>query len=259
LLQENLEISRAAVVVEPLFISTIASGTAVGSKIKLSGAEAKHAVSAKRMTKGEAIAVTDGQGLKVRGSVSAVSNEWLEIEVATIEKIPRPATSLVLVQALAKGDRDELAVQAATELGIQGVIPWQSERSISIWKSEKKIKGQLRWQAISAEAAKQSLRPFIPLVEKVVEGAELISRLSAFDLVLILDPTAQNSITDSEIKDFKQVALVVGPEGGISPAELSAFESAGFQRVHMGKGIFRTSTAGVAAVSYLQARLGDWG
>jgi len=162
------------------------------------------------------------------------------------------------VQALAKGDRDEMAVQACTELGIQTVIPWQSERSVSIWKPEKQDKHRLRWQTIATEAAKQSLRPFIPEVEKVLGTSELVDRLKNFDLTLVLDPTSITSLTSVPILGHQSIAIVVGPEGGISPQELDQFRSAGLNLVGLGSGILRTSTAGVAVVSYLQATLGNW-
>jgi 16S rRNA (uracil1498-N3)-methyltransferase len=165
---------------------------------------------------------------------------------------------LHLVQGLAKGDRDELAIQACTELGIYGVIPWQADRSISIWKDDKKIKGQTRWQTIVTEAAKQSLRAFAPSVEAVQNSQELISRLADFDSVLVLDPEAKTSIRQVSMPSSGSVAIVVGPEGGISDSELEAFASAGFTSVRLGARVLRTSTAGMAAVSYLQAKLGDW-
>jgi 16S rRNA (uracil1498-N3)-methyltransferase len=245
-------------VVEPLFISPIPSDTKAGSKIKIAGAEAKHAISVRRLQIGEAISVSDGLGQKARGKVSQLSKDFLEMNVESIESIERPKPQLVLVQALAKGDRDEMAVQACTELGIQTVIPWQSERSVSIWKPEKQDKHRLRWQTIATEASKQSLRPFIPEVERVLGTSELVERLKQFDLTLVLDPTSSTSLTSVSLSGHQSIAIVVGPEGGISPEELGQFGSAGLSLVGLGSGILRTSTAGVAVVSYLQATLGNW-
>jgi 16S rRNA (uracil1498-N3)-methyltransferase len=245
-------------VVEPLFISPIPSDTKAGSKIKIAGAEAKHAISVRRLQVGEAISVSDGQGQKARGKVSQLSKDFLELNVESVENIERPKPQLILVQALAKGDRDEMAVQACTELGIQKVIPWQSERSVSIWKPEKQDRHRLRWQTIATEAAKQSLRPFIPEVEQVLATRELTERLKQFDLTLVLDPTSSTSLTSVPLSGHQSIAIVVGPEGGISPEELGQFGSAGLSLVGLGSGILRTSTAGVAVVSYLQATLGNW-
>jgi 16S rRNA (uracil1498-N3)-methyltransferase len=245
-------------VVEPLFLSPIPTDTKPGSKIKIAGAEAKHAVSVRRLQIGEAISISDGQGKKARGKVSEFSKDFLELEVESLEELARPKPQLVLVQALAKGDRDEMAVQACTELGIQTVIPWQSERSVSIWKPEKQDKHRLRWQTIATEASKQSLRPFTPEVEQVLGTRELAERLKQFELKLVLDPTSNTGLTSLQIAGYQSIAVVVGPEGGISPQELDLFRSAGFSLVSLGTGILRTSTAGVAVVSYLQATLGNW-
>lgn len=244
--------------VEPLFFAAIGSDTVVGSSFTLGGAEAKHAVSVRRMTTGEAIAVSDGSGIKIRGKVSKVKKETLEISVESVDELLAPQCQLFLIQALAKGDRDELAIQACTELGLFGVIPWQADRSISIWKGEKKQKGQSRWQSIVSEAAKQSLRAFVPKVAEVLDSQELIPALRGFDQVLILDPDAGSSITGLLPPATGRVAIVVGPEGGMSEQELESFSRAGFSFVHLGSGVLRTSTAGMAAVSYLQAKLGDW-
>ena len=244
--------------VEPLFFAAIGSDTVVGSSFTLGGPEAKHAVSVRRMSIGEAIAVSDGSGIKIRGRVSKLQKETLELSVESIDEILPPNCQLFLVQALAKGDRDELAIQACTELGVFGVIPWQAERSISIWNAEKRQKGQTRWQAIVTEAAKQSLRAFIPKVGEVLDSQELVSGLAGFDQVLILDPEATTSITDLTPPATGRVAVVVGPEGGMSEQELESFAKAGFSSVRLGAGVLRTSTAGMAAVSYLQAKLGDW-
>jgi 16S rRNA (uracil1498-N3)-methyltransferase len=245
-------------VVEPLFFAAIGKDTVAGSVFVLGGPEAKHAVSVRRMNVGEAIAVSDGAGLKVRGKVAKVLKDTLEVLVESVDAINPPSTKLVLVQALAKGDRDELAIQACTELGVFEVIPWQADRSISIWKAEKKQKGQTRWQTIVTEAAKQSLRAFVPRVSEVLDSAELIQVLRGFDQVLILDPEAESSITERNTPIVGSVAIVVGPEGGISEEELAAFAEAGFSSVHLGSGVLRTSTAGMAAFSFLQEKLGEW-
>jgi 16S rRNA (uracil1498-N3)-methyltransferase len=257
-LLESQDLSKVDAVVEPLFFSAIGEDTTVGSSFVLAGAEAKHAVSVRRMTPGEQVSVSDGQGKRIRGKVSKVSKDTLELLVESVEKIMAPENQLVLVQALAKGDRDELAIQACTELGVSSVVPWQAERSVSIWKDDKKLKGQLRWQTIVSEAAKQSLRAFVPTVESVRDTHELVEYLGQFDQVLILVPQSAKSITEVALKPSSKTAIVVGPEGGISEPELALFDKAGFSSVHLGAGVLRTSTAGMAAVSYLQAKLGDW-
>lgn len=244
--------------VEPLFFSAIGSDTVPGSKFVLSGIEAKHAVAVRRISAGEKIQISDGVQTLIKGEVTSTGKNNLEILVQEKMLLEQPKTKLYLVQALAKGDRDELAIQAATELGVSGVIPWQAERSVSIWKDEKKAKGVARWQQIVQEAAKQSLRGLFPIVGQPVTTAELIERLKEIDQVFILDQTSQVAITKVEPKTGSSIAVVVGPEGGMSDGELAEFRAVGFNLVHLGSGILRTSTAGMAAIAYLQAKLGVW-
>ncbi|MFM7013369.1 MAG: 16S rRNA (uracil(1498)-N(3))-methyltransferase [Actinomycetota bacterium] len=244
--------------VEPLYLIDSLDGVLPNSTLTLSGPEGRHASTVRRLNPGEAIAVGDGVGGIARGKVLSTSKDQCLVEVDKIDSFSQPKLRFSLVQALAKGDRDELAIQAATELGISTIIPWQAERSISVWKDEKISKGIERWQSIVAEATKQSLRPFLPKVEAPLERAQLVSRLKNFDRVLVLEPTATKSINSVEIPIEGMVAVLVGPEGGISKSELDAFSEAKFDLVRLGPGVLRTSTAGVAALSFLQGQYGEW-
>ena len=246
--------------VEPLFRSEFATPPAPGLAVTLGGSEGKHAVNVRRMRVGEGIQLSDGKGLRVRGRVSALGNSSLTVSIDNVEQEPLPKVGLTIIQALAKGDRDELSIQAATELGCWAVVPWQAERSISKWEGVKISKGVDRWQTIVSEAAKQSLRVFEPAVAQPVGSKQLVASVKDFDLVLVLDPTSSTGLGSISLAaDQKSVAIVVGPEGGISEQELDALEDAGAVRVHLGESILRTSTAGVAAIAVIQAKLGLWG
>lgn len=246
--------------VEPLFRTTFATPPAAGLALTLGGSEGKHAVNVRRMRVGEGIQLSDGRGLRVRGEVSALGNSSLTVQVSSVEQESTPSVGLTIIQALAKGDRDELAVQAATELGCWGVIPWQAERSISKWEGAKIAKSVERWQTIVGEAAKQSLRVFEPVVAQPIGSKQLVASVKNFDLVLVLDPTSSVGLGSLDFNaSQKSIAIVVGPEGGISDHELEALEDAGAIRVHLGEPILRTSTAGVAAISVIQSKLGLWG
>lgn len=246
--------------VEPLFRTEFATEPAAGLAVTLGGSEGKHAVNVRRMRVGEGIQLSDGRGLRVRGTVSALGNNSLTVAIDSVIQETEPTVGLTIIQALAKGDRDELSIQAATELGCWAVIPWQADRSISKWEGPKIAKSVDRWQTIVAEAAKQSLRVFEPKVAQPISSKQLNASVGDFDLVLVLDPTAEYGLGGLEISPAqKSVAIVVGPEGGISDSELSALEQAGAKRVHLGEPILRTSTAGVAAIAVIQAKLGLWG
>jgi 16S rRNA (uracil1498-N3)-methyltransferase len=242
--------------VEPLFKGNVADAV-VGAEIALTGSEGKHAVAVRRMRVGEGIQLTNGLGKRVRGNVSAVEQNSLLIRVTDVIDEAEPSAKLTLIQALAKGDRDELAVQAATELGAWQVIPWQAERSISRWDGPKISKGVDRWQVIVAEAAKQSLRVFEPKVQMPVSTKQICELVKDFDLVLVLDPTSATGL-GSQHFGAQNIAIVVGPEGGISDHELESLAEAGARLVNLGAPILRTSTAGVAAISVILAKLGYW-
>jgi 16S rRNA (uracil1498-N3)-methyltransferase len=242
--------------VEPLF--RFNEPLVPGQEVQLTGTEGHHAAAVRRMRVGEAIALTDGRGLKARGVVRAVAPKQLTVAVHSVETIESPVVSFTLVQAVAKGDRDELAIQAATELGAGKVVPWQADRSISKWDG-KEEKNRERWQQIVDEAAKQALRPWFPPVTQVQSSKSLAKQIAeSAGTFLVLDPTAARSLNQVELSSAGEVALIVGPEGGITEAELALFETAGAKRVHLGTGILRTSTAGMAAISVLAAKSGYW-
>jgi len=246
--------------VEPLFRNDFATAPAPGLAVTLGGSEGKHAVNVRRMRVGEGIQLSDGKGLRVRGRVSALANSSLTVSIDTVEQESAPKVGLTIIQALAKGDRDELSIQAATELGCWAVVPWQAERSISKWEGAKIAKSVDRWQTIVSEAAKQSLRVFEPIVAQPIGSKQLVASVKGYDLVLVLDPTAAEGLGSIGLTaEQKSVAVIVGPEGGISDHELEALEDAGAKRVHLGEPILRTSTAGVAAIAVIQAKLGLWG
>jgi 16S rRNA (uracil1498-N3)-methyltransferase len=234
----------------------------VGERVVITGPEARHAVTVSRLAVGEEIAIGNGAGLVVTGPIVTAEHTELAIEVATVTLEPRREPAVFLAQALAKGDRDELAVQAATELGVDGVIPWLAQRSISRWEGAKVAKGRDRWNAVVREASKQSLRSWIPDVLDLVTTKQLVRLGSSTDehpgaRMLVLEPTAELTLGELET-DARDLILVVGPEGGIAPQELDALAAAGASVVRLGDEVLRTSTAGPAALAVLNVKLGRW-
>ncbi|QNE47049.1 16S rRNA (uracil(1498)-N(3))-methyltransferase [Glaciihabitans sp. INWT7] len=228
----------------------------VGERITVGGAEARHAVTVSRIAEGESISIGNGAGLMVSGTVVSAEHTEFVVEVSTVVDAPPASPAIWLVQALAKGDRDEQAVQQATELGVDGVIPWSAQRSIVKWEGAKVRKGHDRWSAIVREASKQSVRSWVPEVGDLASLTVLVA-LAKVTRMLLLEPTAPLALSALE-PDDRDVVLVVGPEGGISPSELTRLEAAGATPVRLGGTILRTSTAGPAAVAVLNARLGRW-
>ena len=241
------------------FVADGATDASMGSLLVLTGAEAHHAAVVRRVRSGEEVTVGDGRGVWLDGVCEDVTPKEVAVRVTARRVEPQPTPRLVLVQALAKGDRDELAVQAATELGVDQIVPWQAGRSVSRWSGPKVDKGVARWEAITREAAKQAHRAWIPEVSAPVTTKQLAARAASAS-VLVLEPTADATLTAQLLKpvDERDIVLVVGPEGGIAPEELDALVAAGAVLVRLGTTVLRTSTAGPAALAVASAALGRW-
>ncbi|TQJ32073.1 16S rRNA (uracil(1498)-N(3))-methyltransferase [Microbacterium sp. SLBN-146] len=228
-----------------------------GEDVVLTGAEAHHAATVRRVRVGETVTVGDGRGGWVTGECVAVASREVVVRVTAREDVAPAHPRIVLVQALAKGDRDELAIQAATELGVDEIVPWQAARSVSRWDATKAVKGRDRWAGIVREAAKQAHRAWVPDVAELVTTKQAAARAGACD-VLVLDPSAPTPLTRHALSRERDLVLVVGPEGGIAPEELALFSDAGATLVRLGDTVLRTSTAGPAALAVVSAALDRW-
>jgi 16S rRNA (uracil1498-N3)-methyltransferase len=238
-----------------------------GSLFVLDGAEARHAVTVKRLTVGEPVDIADGAGRRLTGTVTQVAPAELTVECSSIAVEDRPAVRLVLVQALAKGDRDELAIETATELGIDAVIPWQSDRAIVRWKGDRAAKAHAKWQSAVSAAAKQARRAWIPEVRAAVDTSGLAQQVAEAALAVILHEDAVRPLrgvldmwreAGQPGDEPGEVLLIVGPEGGISPREVTKLCSAGAVTALLGPHVLRSSTAGPAAVVVASDVLGRW-
>jgi len=231
----------------------------LGAIVRLTGPDARHAVTVSRVRPTERLRLGDGAGLIVEGEVVEATAQEVALRVEHVERAPEPSPRILLVQALAKVDSDERAIQAATELGVDAIVPWQAARSISRWDAAKAEKGRARWATIVREASKQAIRPRVPEVAPLATTAA-IAGLAASATVLVLDPLAEHPLTalDAAALGGRDVVLVVGPEGGIAPEELAAFAAAGARGVRLGGTVLRTSTAGPAAIAVLSGMLGRW-
>ncbi len=218
---------------------------------RLAGAEGRHAATVQRLRTGEELLLSDGAGGIARCVVTGTDRDALDLRVLDVRTEPAPDPRLVVVQALAKGDRGELAVQAMTEVGVDEIVPWQAARSVVQWRGERGARSVDRWRATAREAAKQARRAWLPVVADVATTAAVAGRAT-----LVLHEDATEPLSAVDLPASGEVVLVVGPEGGIADDELRAF--AGAVPVRLGPTVLRTSTAGVAALAVLSARLGRW-
>jgi 16S rRNA (uracil1498-N3)-methyltransferase len=229
------------------------AGVDVGSAVVLDGPEGRHAATVRRIGAGESVLLSDGRGTRVTATVAAAGKAELDLTVTAVEDDPEPALRLVLVQALAKADRDEQAIESATELGVDEVVPWQAARSIVLWKGERGAKALRKWESVVTAAAKQSRRSRVPVVGEPVGQRDLVERIRSSALALVLHEDASTPLAGHPLPESGDVLVVVGPEGGISPQELAAFEAVGAAPVRLGSTVLRSSSAGPAALAVLSA------
>jgi 16S rRNA (uracil1498-N3)-methyltransferase len=240
----------------PLFLVT--PGELAGSTVTLSGPEGHHAAAVRRLREGERADVSDGAGTLAEGVVTAVGKDSVVLEVRTVRAVPAPQPRLIVAQALPKGDRGELAVELMTEIGVDVVLPWAADRSITRWQGERGDKALAKWRGTAREAAKQSRRAWLPEVAPLATSAALTARVTASALAVVLEADAAVKLHEVPLPSAGDILLLVGPEGGISPGERAALRDAGALEARLGPTVLRTSTAGAAAAALLLSRTARW-
>ena len=241
---------------EPLFLLDDLTDPlpVTGARIVLAGDEGRHATVVRRIRPGEMIVIGNGRGLGVRGAVIEVRGSGLVVEVVDHLSSSGEPRCFVAAQALAKGDRSELAVEMMTEIGVNEIVPWQASRSIVRWSPDRAARSLAKWRSAAREAAKQSRRLDVPQVSEPVDTRQLAQRAASADLALVLHEEAHESIAEVDLPTAGTVLIIVGPEGGISREELGELTGAGARPVSISDGVLRTSTAGVVALAGLKLR-----
>jgi len=229
-----------------------------GERILLDGPEGRHAAAVRRIGAGERVDLTDGAGLLAQCRVAVAEQNGLRLDVLDLYEEPAPQPRLVVVQALPKGDRGELAVEAMTEVGVDAIVPWAAARCVTRWRAERGGKSLAKWRTTAREAAKQARRAWVPEVADLAATAAAAELLAGAALPVVLHEQAELPLSGVTVPSAGDVVLVVGPEGGISADELQTFESAGAAAYRLGPTVLRTSTAGVAAAAVLLVRAGRW-
>lgn len=235
----------------PVFLADDVSG----AHLVLTGPEGHHAATVRRLRTGEVVDVVDGLGARATCVVTGLGQDLVRLAVTARSVEDAPAPRLVLAQALAKGDRGELAVELATEVGVDEIVPWIAARCVQQWHGERGARSLEKWRATAREAAKQSRRAWWPAVtepHRLPQVAALPGQL------LVLHEDAEQPLTGIELAVDGDVVLVVGPEGGLTPDELDTLRAAGAAVVRLGRSVLRTSTAGAAAAAVVSARTGRW-
>ncbi|MCA1823436.1 MAG: 16S rRNA (uracil(1498)-N(3))-methyltransferase [Mycobacteriales bacterium] len=240
----------------PLFF--VAPERLRADEVVLDGDEGRHAAVVRRIAMGERVDVADGAGAVAECRVVAVRGDSLVLAVENRRTERAPSPRLVVVQALAKGGRADDAVEAMTEVGVDEIVPWAAARSVTKWDDARADTALARWRAVARAAAKQSRRARIPQIASLATTTQVVRLLDRATLAVVLHESAAERLSAVEAPTSGVIAVVVGPEGGLTDDELAAFTAVAGPALRLGTSVLRTSTAGVAAAAVLLARCGRW-
>jgi 16S rRNA (uracil1498-N3)-methyltransferase len=235
---------------------------ATGELAVVEGDEGFHAAIVRRIRRGEELILGDGDGGLARCVVEHAGRDGVQARVLDRWQVPPVQPPVTVIQALPKAERSELAIELATEAGADALVAWQAARCVARWEGARADKGLRRWRAVARAAAEQSRRAHIPSVDGVLSTAALTQRIgdvvASGGTVLALHESATGQLTDLSLAQAKSVMLVVGPEGGIAPDELTALTDAGAVPVRLGPTVLRTSTAAAVALGALGVLTPRW-
>jgi len=226
-----------------------------GSKQVLQNDEAHHAIKVLRINIGELIKISDGVRNWVSGPIIEIAKKELFISITDRGEIQSTMPELVLVQAITKSDRNKEMLELAVEAGVDRIIPWQADRSISKWQSDSTQK----WQAGIKQSCKQARQIKLPQLVKVMNTSEVVKLIGSEGFGIVFHEGAPTKLSEITIPNsLTAVYLIIGPEGGISEQELELFQNANSKVVRLGETVLRSAHAGFAALSAVQTKLGRW-
>jgi 16S rRNA (uracil1498-N3)-methyltransferase len=226
-----------------------------GSTQTLDKDDAHHAIKVLRLKLGEVIKISDGVKKWVSGSIIEISKKELTISISERGNFEEKKPELVLVQAVTKSERNKEMLELAIEAGVDRIIPWQAERSISKWQSDSAQK----WEIGIKEACKQARQVRLPKLMPMLTTAGVVQLLSKDARIIVFHESASEKFAQLQLPEsLASIYLVIGPEGGISQSELSIFENGGSKIVRLGETVLRSAHAGFAAISAVQTKLGRW-
>jgi 16S rRNA (uracil1498-N3)-methyltransferase len=229
-----------------------------GDRVVLSGAEGRHAATVRRLAAGERVDVTDGDGTVAECVVTGTGPDVLELAVLARRTDPPPSPRIVVVQAIPKGDRGELAVEIMTEVGVDVVVPWAAERCVARWHGDRGQRALARWRGTAIQAAKQARRARFPVIAAPADTTAVAGLAAAASLAIVLDPGGPAGLRSLPVPSRGDVVVVVGPEGGVSPAESAQLRCSGAVSARLGPTVLRASSAGAVAAALLLSAGDRW-
>lgn len=223
-------------------------------EMQITGQDAHHIIDVLRMVPGDQLQVVADDGVSFAGEITAINTNAVTVVAREIlRETHEPDVCISLLQGLAKGEKMELIIQKAVEIGVADIFPVAMDHSVMVLDSSKAEKKTERWQKIAEAAAKQSKRDVIPAVHEVMKLTQVL-KTKKWDLLLVAYES-ENQVSMKETlqahKDAKSIGIIIGPEGGLSNEEVKAAQAAGGIAVSLGRRILRTETAGLVAATVI--------
>ena len=236
----------------------IEAALAIGARVALPETAAAHLLRVLRLGVGDPCVLFNGDGRDYDCRITAAGKRGGEVEVLAAREVDNEsALRIVLLQGVARGEKMDWILQKATELGVAGFVPVNSERSEVRLDEARAAKRLVHWKGVVASACGQSGRAVVPSLAAPVALAEAAAGLPADAMKLTLDPFADAGVRSLPTPDGRSVVIAIGPEGGWSQRDRAVLADAGFAGLRLGPRVLRTETAGIAAISGLQAAFGD--
>ena len=230
-----------------------------GARVRLPEPAATHLVRVLRASAGDACVLFNGDGRDYSARIVTAGKRDALVEIVDGRDIGNESPlRLTLLQSLARGEKMDLVLQKATELGVAGFVPVASERSEVRLEGERVDKRVAHWRNVVVAACEQSGRARVPGLSAPLPLAQALTALDAGSRRLLLDPGGACAVGALTVPPGAGVVLAIGPEGGWSPRDRATLAEAGFEGVRLGPRILRTETAGIAAIAVLQALHGDF-
>jgi 16S rRNA (uracil1498-N3)-methyltransferase len=209
-----------------------------------------------RARSGDEVVLFSGDGREFVGAIENVRGWRVTASVGNGTEVDRESSfAITLVQCVPRGDRMDMIVQKATELGVARIVPVMSQRSVVRIDATQAESKAAHWRAIMVSACEQCGRNRLPVIEAPIPLIHYLGNSTKASARLVLEPDLRSSIADLNLEAAVEIAI--GPEGGFAGEELEALDLAGFARVALGPRVLRTETAAIAAVTWLQAGFGD--
>ncbi|MBP3984617.1 16S rRNA (uracil(1498)-N(3))-methyltransferase [Pseudoxanthomonas helianthi] len=228
-----------------------------GTRIVLPESAAAHLTRVLRLREGDACVLFNGDGRDHPATLVAVGKREVVAEVSASAAVANESPlRIVLLQGVARGEKMDLILQKATELGVSAIVPVNSERSEVKLDAERAEKRVAHWRSVVVSACEQSGRATVPAVAAPAALADAARKVDT-TLKLTLDPEGEHALASLSAPSPASVTIAIGPEGGWSPRDRELLRMAGFSGLRLGPRVLRTETAGLAAIAALQARFGD--